>query len=298
MEGIRVMDSMELSRLKEAAKEIRKKTIDMIGFLGVGHIGGALSIADLLAVLYFKEMRVDPTQPRWPERDRLVLSKGHAGPALYSALAMKGFFPEEWLHTLNKGGTNLPSHCDRNKTPGIDMTTGSLGQGISAACGIALANRMDGRDVFTYAIIGDGESNEGQVWEAAMFAAHNRLDRLIAFTDCNKMQIDGVTSEIMNLESLEAKWSAFGWEVERIDGHNLEAIVSAIENAQERARPEAGGSGGSASASAAGSVARPTMIILDTIKGKGAEFCEGQVGSHNMNFDYETAKKAIAALDR
>jgi len=287
MEGIRVMDSMELSRLEEAAKEIRKKTIDMIGFLGVGHIGGALSIADLLAVLYFREMKVDPARPRWPGRDRLVLSKGHAGPALYSALAMKGFFPEEWLHTLNKGGTNLPSHCDRNKTPGIDMTTGSLGQGISAACGIALANRMDGRDVFTYAIIGDGESNEGQVWEAAMFAAHSRLDRLIAFTDCNKMQIDGVTSEIMNLESFEAKWAAFGWEVERIDGHDLKAIASAIDHAKERA-----------SASAAGTSARPTMIILDTIKGKGAEFCEGQVGSHNMNFDYETAKKAIAALDR
>lgn len=295
MEGIRVMDSMELSRLKKAAKEIRKKTIDMIGFLGVGHIGGALSIADLLAVLYFREMKVDPARPRWPGRDRLVLSKGHAGPALYSALAMKGFFPEEWLHTLNKGGTNLPSHCDRNKTPGIDMTTGSLGQGISAACGIALANRMDGRDVFTYAIIGDGESNEGQVWEAAMFAAHNRLDRLIAFTDCNKMQIDGVTSEIMNLESLEAKWSAFGWEVERIDGHDLEAIASAIENARSRARP---GAPGSVMGAAAGLAARPTMIILDTIKGKGAEFCEGQVGSHNMNFDYETAKKAIAALDR
>jgi transketolase len=297
------MNSMELSRLEEAAKEIRKKTIDMIGFLGVGHIGGALSIADLLAVLYFREMKVDPAQPRWPERDRLVLSKGHAGPALYSALAMKGFFPEEWLHTLNKGGTNLPSHCDRNKTPGIDMTTGSLGQGISAACGIALANRMDGRDVFTYAIIGDGESNEGQVWEAAMFAAYNRLDRLIAFTDCNKMQIDGVTSEIMNLESFEAKWAAFGWEVERIDGHDLEAIASVIENARARVRPRAGAKErNSASASAEHSTerppTRPTMIILDTIKGKGAEFCEGQVGSHNMNFDYETAKKAIAALDR
>ncbi len=297
------MNSMELSRLEEAAKEIRKKTIDMIGFLGVGHIGGALSIADLLAVLYFREMKVDPAQPRWPERDRLVLSKGHAGPALYSALAMKGFFPEEWLHTLNKGGTNLPSHCDRNKTPGIDMTTGSLGQGISAACGIALANRMDGRDVFTYAIIGDGESNEGQVWEAAMFTAHNRLDRLIAFTDCNKMQIDGVTSEIMNLESFEAKWAAFGWEVERIDGHDLEAIASVIENARARVRPRAGAKErNSASASAEHSTerppTRPTMIILDTIKGKGAEFCEGQVGSHNMNFDYETAKKAIAALDR
>ena len=298
------MDEMTLKRLEDAAREIRKRTIDMIGFLGVGHIGGSLSIADLLAVLYFKEMRVDPADPRMAERDRLVLSKGHAGPALYAALSIKGFFDESWLHTLNKGGTRLPSHCDRNKTPGIDMTTGSLGQGISAACGIALANRMDGRNVFTYAIVGDGESNEGQVWEAALFAAHNGLDRLIAFTDNNKMQIDGYTADILGLEKLEAKWSAFGWETERIDGHDLGAMVRAIEAA--KARAEAGTVGGTP-ASTAGTPApgasspprgKPTMIILDTIKGKGASFCEGQVTNHNMNFDYETARKAIAELDR
>jgi transketolase len=282
------MDSVELERLETAAREIRKKTIDMIGFLGVGHIGGALSIADLLALLYFKEMNVDPTKPRMAERDRLVLSKGHAGPALYSALCIRGFFPEEWLHTLNKGGTNLPSHCDRNKTPGIDMTTGSLGQGISAACGIALANRMDGRKVFTFAIIGDGESNEGQVWEAAMFAAHSRLDRLIAFTDANKMQIDGMTADVLDMEPLTSKWSSFGWEVERVDGHNLRALDSAIKAARSRAD----------NSLLSGAPGKPTMIIMDTIKGKGAAFCEGQIGNHNMNFDYETAKKAIAELDR
>ena len=282
------MDSVELERLETAAREIRKKTIDMIGFLGVGHIGGALSIADLLALLYFKEMNVDPTKPRMAERDRLVLSKGHAGPALYSALCIRGFFPEEWLHTLNKGGTNLPSHCDRNKTPGIDMTTGSLGQGISAACGIALANRMDGRKVFTFAIIGDGESNEGQVWEAAMFAAHSRLDRLIAFTDANKMQIDGMTADVLDMEPLTSKWSSFGWEVERVDGHNLRALDSAIESARLRAD----------NSLLSGTPGKPTMIIMDTIKGKGAAFCEGQIGNHNMNFDYETAKKAVAELDR
>ncbi len=281
------MDAKELGRLKDAAREIRAKTIDMIGFLGVGHIGGALSIADLLALLYFREMRVDPERPRMAERDRLVLSKGHAGPALYSALAMKGFFPEAWLHTLNLGGTNLPSHCDRNRTPGIDMTTGSLGQGISAACGIALANRMDGRDVFTYAIIGDGESNEGQVWEAAMFAAHSGLDRLIAFTDSNKMQIDGLTADVLGMERLEAKWSAFGWETARVDGHDIEAMAEAVEAARMRAKPAAGGNAAKG---------KPTMVVLDTIKGKGAAFCEGQVGSHNMNFDFETARKAVAEL--
>jgi len=282
------MDSQELSRLEYVAKEIRKKTIDMIGYLGVGHIGGSLSIADVLAVLYFKEMNIDPANPRMPGRDRFVLSKGHAGPALYSALSIKGFFPEEWLHTLNLGGTNLPSHCDRNKTPGVDMTTGSLGQGISAACGIALAARMDKRDNFTFAIIGDGESDEGQVWEAAMFAGHNHLDHLVAFTDYNKMQIDGMTVDIMCLDSIEAKWAAFGWEVSRIDGHDISAIVTAIQAARARAR----------AAQAGGVQGKPTMVILDTIKGKGASFCEGQVGSHNMNYDFETAKKAIAELDR
>jgi transketolase len=255
----------------------------------VGHIGGALSIVEALAVLYWKELKADPAAPRAADRDRLVLSKGHAGPALYSALALRGFFPEEWLHTLNKGGTNLPSHCDRNRTPGIDMTTGSLGQGISAACGIALANRIDGRKVFTFAIIGDGESDEGQVWEAAMFAAHNRLDHLVAFTDNNRMQIDGSTAEIMNLDAagsdFVAKWKAFGWESERVDGHDVAAIDAAVVRAKARAE-----------AALAGSPGKPTMIVLDTVKGKGAAFCEGQVGSHNMNFDYETAKKAIAAL--
>jgi transketolase len=287
------MTQNEVSRLEAAAKEIRKKTIDTIGYLGVGHIGGALSIVELLAALYYREMRVDSASPRMEDRDRLVLSKGHAGPALYSALALKGFFPIEWLHTLNKGGTNLPSHCDRNRTPGIDMTTGSLGQGISAACGIALANRIDKREVYTFAIIGDGESDEGEVWEAAMFAGHYGLSRLVAFTDNNRMQIDGTTAEVMSVDGkpgadgslgpcrLDAKWAAFGWAAERVAGHDVGAICDAIEAAKARV---------------AKGDPRPTMIVLDTVKGKGAAFCEGQVGSHNMNFDYETAQKAIAAL--
>lgn len=268
----------ERESLEAKARDIRILTIDAIGFLGVGHIGGALSVVELLTVLYYRHLRHDPARPRWPGRDRLVLSKGHAGPALYSTLASRGFFPEDWLHTLNKGGTMLPSHCDRNKTPGIDMTTGSLGQGLSAACGIALANRIDGIDCDVYAILGDGESDEGQVWEAAMLASKYRLTRLIAFTDSNKLQIDGPTKEIMDLGRLEDKWAAFGWRSSRADGHDVAAIDEAIREAKAR--------GG------------PAMIILDTIKGKGASFCEGAVTNHNMAFDYETAKAAIAQLRR
>jgi len=268
----------ERESLEAKARDIRILTIDAIGFLGVGHIGGALSVVELLTVLYYRHLRHDPARPRWPGRDRLVLSKGHAGPALYSTLASRGFFPEDWLHTLNKGGTMLPSHCDRNKTPGIDMTTGSLGQGLSAACGIALANRIDGIDCDVYAILGDGESDEGQVWEAAMLASKYRLTRLIAFTDNNKLQIDGPTKEIMDLGRLEDKWAAFGWRASRADGHDVAAIDEAIREAKDR--------GG------------PAMIILDTIKGKGASFCEGAVTNHNMAFDYETAKAAIAQLRR
>jgi transketolase len=270
------LSQQERAELEARAKDIRILTIDAIGYLGVGHIGGALSVVEVLTVLYFRHLRHDPARPRWPERDRLVLSKGHAGPALYSTLALRGFFPTEWLHTLNQGGTRLPSHCDRNRTPGIDMTTGSLGQGLSAACGIALANRLDGIDCHVYAIIGDGESDEGQVWEAAMFAAKYRLTRLIAFTDKNKLQIDGPTDEVMDLGRLEDKWAAFGWNTARVDGHDVAAIDGAISDAKTR--------GG------------PAMIILDTIKGKGAAFCEGAANNHNLAFDYETAKAAIAQL--
>jgi transketolase len=314
-----VMDREEKDRLERAAKEIRKQTLDAIGFLGVGHIGGSLSIADVLAVLYFKELNVNPSDPRMPDRDRFVLSKGHAGPALYSALALRGFFPLSMLHTLNKGGTNLPSHCDRNKTPGVDMTTGSLGQGLSAACGIAYANRLDNRDCFTYVIVGDGESDEGQIWEAAMFAAHHGMDHLISFTDCNKLQIDGPVASILSIdgsvnadgespddvqEDLVAKWRAFGWHCERVDGHDVEAIDKAITAAKNRAEQHHRNTNQCTDEHAAGrktaearAKARPTMIILDTIKGKGASFCEGQVGSHNMTFDYEVAKHAIVELD-
>lgn len=271
-----IVHSLELQ-----AREVRKNTIDTIAHLGVGHIGGALSIVELLTLLYYREMQVRPTEPGWKLRDKLVLSKGHAGPALYSVLALKGFFPMDWLHTLNQGGTNLPSHCDKNKTPGIDMTTGSLGQGLSSACGLALANKIDKIDSWTYAIIGDGETNEGQNWEAAMFAPHHALTHLIAFTDYNKMQIDGTTDQICSLGDIEGKWKTFGWNVARCDGHDFSAMAKAIATAKAQADKADG---------------KPTMIILDTIKGKGADFAEGKVANHNMPVDRQTADKAIAAL--
>ena len=272
-----MLTSQQLRQLSDFAKEIRKKTLYTIGNLGVGHIGGALSIADLLALLYGKVMRVDPANPHWEDRDLLVLSKGHAGPALYATLALKGFFPLAELDTLNQGGTNLPSHCDRTKTAGIDMTTGSLGQGLSAACGLAYAGKIDKKDRYVYAIIGDGESNEGQNWEAAFFAAHYKLAHLIAFTDYNKMQIDGLTDDIMSLGDIEMKWKSFGWFTQRVDGHDLAAMDAAIQKAKEQSD-------------------KPSMIILDTIKGKGASFCENKVTNHNMNFDLQTANQAIAEL--
>jgi transketolase len=271
------MKATELERLKEKAREIRKLTIDQIGYLGVGHIGGALSIVEVLTLLYYQCMKIDPRNPDKADRDRLILSKGHAGPALYAVLADKGFFPLEWLHTLNQGGTRLPSHCDMNRTPGIDMTTGSLGQGISAAIGMALGNRLDRIAASTYVIIGDGESQEGQIWEAAMAASHYKLDTIIGFTDYNKMQIDGRTEAIMNIDDLSAKWEAFGWFLQRVDGHDLAALSEAVSRAQNVKN-------------------MPSMIIMDTVKGKGAYFAEGRPESHNMKFDYETAQEAIARL--
>ena len=271
------MEAEQRTFLEQKAKDIRVLTIDEVGYLGVGHIGGAMSVVDILTVLYYDKMNVDPANPRMETRDKLVVSKGHSGPALYAVLADKGFFPKEWLHTLNQGGTKLPSHCDMNQTPGIDFTTGSLGQGTSAAMGIALADKMKGIDAHTYLIIGDGESQEGQVWEAAMFGAHYKLGNMIAFTDYNKMQIDGETADVMGIDDITTKWNGFGWHVQRIDGHNVVAIAKAIDNAQKVTD-------------------RPSMIVCDTIKAKGFAPAEGLVSSHSMAFTYETAKEAIAVL--
>jgi len=263
--------------LENQAKEIRKLTIQSIATLGVGHIGGSVSIADCLAVLYFDQMHIDPAQPKMPNRDRFVLSKGHGGPAVYATLALKGYFPMSLLDTLNISNTNLPSHTDMNKTVGVDMTTGSLGQGFSAAVGMAVAAQIDQAPYKIYALIGDGESQEGQIWEAAMFAGSRKLDHLIAFTDYNKMQIDGEVHLINDVSPLDRKWEAFNWFVQVIDGHDVLQIRDAILKAKANK-------------------GKPSMIIMHTIKGKGVSFCEGKVTSHNMPVTKDMAKDAIERL--
>jgi transketolase len=276
------MDKELLETLKQKAKSIRKLTIEEIGVLGSGHIGGAMSIADVLALLYFHRMKVDPANPRWEDRDQLVVSKGHAGPAVYAALALKGFFPMDWLKTLNQGGSRLPSHCDRNLTPGIDMTAGSLGQGFSAAIGIALGLRMDRKPCRVYTIIGDGESDEGQIWEGALFAAAQKLSNLIAFTDYNKQQLDGYTRDILDLGDLSAKWAAFGWFTQEVDGHD----IAVLDNAVEKALAQGSKPGN-----------KPSMIVMNTVKGKGCSFAEGVEKNHSMAFDLKKAREAIAILE-
>ncbi len=249
-----------------------------IGTLGVGHIGGSLSIVDLLVVLYEKYMNIDPKNPSKEGRDRLIVSKGHSGPAVYAMLAYKGYFDKSWLLTLNQSGTNLPSHCDMNRTPGIDMTTGSLGQGFSCAVGIALASkiRKDGATIYT--IIGDGESQEGQIWEAAMFGAQQKLNNVIAFTDYNNMQIDGNVSDICDLPNLGDRWRSFGWNtIEVENGHDLEAIDTAIAQAKK--------------------ADKPSMIILKTIKGKGVQFIEKMgFANHSIPMTKEQMEAAIAEI--
>lgn len=267
--------------LKQVCKDIRCNIVECIGSIGVGHIGGCLSIVEMLAVLYFQEMNIDPENPRMPGRDRFICSKGHAGPALYSALSLRGYFGKDMLLTLNKGGTNLPSHTDMNKTPGVDMTAGSLGQGFSCACGIALGSKLENDGAVIYTVVGDGESQEGQIWEAAMFAAARKLDNLIAFTDYNKMQIDGTLEEICDIAPLGDKWRAFGWNVIELEnGNDVYAVSEAVKAAKTNI-----GSG------------RPTMIILNTVKGCGVSFIEALgVGSHSANLSAEDVQRALAEI--
>ncbi|MDY4611793.1 MAG: transketolase [Sphaerochaetaceae bacterium] len=273
-----MLDAQTLGKLQAQALELRKLTIREIGHLGSGHIGGSMSIIELLTYLYYHEMRIDPSDPKKLDRDRLVCSKGHAGPAVYATLASKGYFPEDWLLTLNQGGTNLPSHCDMNKTPGVDFTTGSLGQGASAAVGIALGQKLRKLDARTFLIIGDGESQEGQVWEAAETAAQWKLGNLIAFTDFNRLQLDGWTEDIVCMDNIDTRWLGFNWHVQRICGHDFNQISQAIEKAKAV-------------------VDRPSMIVLDTVKSKGFIPGEGIAANHSMAFDSEAAEKAIADLE-
>lgn len=264
--------------LKEMCRDVRCDILQCIGHLGVGHLGGCLSVVELLVVLYFEQMNIDPKEPNKPGRDRLVCSKGHAGPAVYATLANRGYFDKSLLMTLNQGGTSLPSHCDMNRTVGIDMTTGSLGQGFSCAMGVALGSKLeeDGATIFT--LIGDGESQEGQIWEAAMFAAAKKLDNLVGFTDYNKLQIDGPVAEICDVAPLADKWRAFGWNViEVADGNDVDQVSAAVSAAKANR-----GTG------------RPTMVILNTLKGCGVSFVvEKGAGNHNMNLSEEEAQAAI-----
>jgi transketolase len=270
---------MKMNELSELAKSVRKTIITMIGKAGSGHPGGSLSLVEILVYLYYRELNVDPERPEWEERDRLVLSKGHGAPALYAVLAMKGYFPVEDLYTLRKPGSILQGHPDMLLTPGIDMTTGSLGQGLSAANGMAFGARMLGKTLNVYAIIGDGECQEGQIWESAMAAGHHRLGNLIVFLDYNKLQLDGPIDQIMDLEPLSDKWRAFGWSVQEIDGHDFAQIGDALAKAKS--------DGG-----------KPQMIIAHTVKGKGVSFMEGNPVWHGKAPNEDQVRQAIEEIER
>lgn len=262
------------------AVQIRKNILRAIASKGSGHVGGSLSIADALAVLYSGEMNIDPTQPKKEDRDFIVMSKGHCGPAMYAALAARGYFPEEVLETLNQNNTILPSHTDRNKTPGVDMTTGSLGQGASLAAGAALADKLDGKNNYTYLILGDGELDEGQIWEAALFAAHNKLYNLITLIDANGKQLDGTTDQICGLGSIEKKFEAFGYHVVSVeDGNDTEQIYQAIREAKQEKEI-------------------PTAIVLHTVKGAGVNFYAEMANCHSTTVKNADLEEFYQELDR
>lgn len=266
-----------MDKYKDIANKLRIDIIKMLEESKSGHPGGSLSACEILTALYFKEMNIDPANPHWEDRDRFVLSKGHGAPVLYAALAEKGYFPKEELNNLRKIDSMLQGHPDMKGTPGVDMTTGSLGQGLAAANGMALAGKLDNKDYKVYALIGDGEAQEGIIWEAAMFAAHYKLDNLIVFLDHNGLQIDGKNEDIMNIEPVDEKFKAFGWHVISIDGHDFEEIFNAIDEAKKVE-------------------GKPTIIIAKTIKGKGVSYMEDQVGWHGKAPSKEEAEKAMEEL--
>lgn len=265
------------NELKTIATTLRRDIVKMVNVAGSGHPGGSLSACEILTALYFKEMNIDPKNPNDENRDRFVLSKGHAAPVLYAALAEKGYFPKEELLKLRQVDAMLQGHPDRKGTPGVDMSTGSLGQGLSAANGMALAGKLDNKDYKVFVLLGDGEVQEGMVWEASMFAAHYKLDNIIAFLDYNGLQIDGKNEDVMNIDPIDEKFKAFGWNVLKIDGHSFEEIFSAIESAKN-------------------TKGKPTMIISNTIKGKGVSFMENEAGWHGSAPSEEETKKALSEL--
>lgn len=271
------MEAEKIARLEDKARQIRAHIIKMTAAAGSGHPGGSLSAADIVTALYFHLLRIDPQNPSWPDRDRFILSKGHAAPLLYAALAERGFFPVEELLTLRKLGSRLQGHPDMKSLPGVEVSTGSLGQGLSAGNGMALAAKLDGRDYRVFVLLGDGEIQEGMVWEAAMAAAHYRLDNVTAFLDHNGLQIDGPITEVMSPEPVADKWRAFGWDVQEIDGHDIGQIIKAVEAARQVK-------------------GKPQMIVAKTCKGKGVSFMENQVDWHGTAPKPEQAEKALAEL--
>lgn len=271
------MDKREKAELKITANKVRQLIIEGVFNAKSGHPGGSLSAADIFTYLYFKELNVDPKNPKWADRDRFVLSKGHCCPGLYAALAIKGYFPEKEIKSLRHIGAMLQGHPDMKGTPGVDMSSGSLGQGVSAACGMALAAKMDNASYRVYAMLGDGECEEGQVWESAMFAAHHNLDNICYIVDYNGLQIDGKVSEVAGLEPLDKKFESFGFEVIKICGH----CFNQIEEAFEKAKSVKG---------------KPTVIIAETVKGKGVSYMEDQVGWHGKAPNQEQYELALNEL--
>ncbi len=271
------LDENRKRDLEEIARRIRIHIVKSTHAAGSGHPGGSLSATDIITALYFEVMNHNPEDKKWGLRDRFVLSKGHAAPALYGALAESGYFPVDELMTLRKLGSRLQGHPDMRKTPGIDVSTGSLGQGVSIACGMALAAKLDRRAYRVFAVCGDGEMQSGQIWEGAMFAAHQKLNHLTVFVDRNNLQIDGATEDVISIEPLVSKWQSFGWHVQEINGHDMEEIVHSIHEAEEVH-------------------GRPSVIIAHTTKGKGVPFMEGSLAFHGKAADDEQLKIALEAL--
>jgi transketolase len=272
------MEKAKREFLEKKANDIRTGIIEGVYSAGCGHPGGSLSIADIMAYLYFDKMKVDEKNPKWEKRDRFVLSKGHTAPALYATLAERGFFSKEELKTLRKTESRLQGHPDMKNIPGVDMTTGSLGLGISAACGMALSAKIRNKNYYTYAILGDGECEEGQVWEAAMFAAHKKLDNLCIFVDFNGLQIDGTVQEVVDPTPIDKKFEAFKWNVIVIDGHNFEEIDAAVKAAHA-------------------CEGKPTAIICNCVKGKGVSFMENNVKWHGSAPNAEQYEQAVNEIN-
>ncbi|MDQ0227787.1 transketolase [Metabacillus niabensis] len=272
------MKNISIEELKDIAIEMRKTAVTMIHKAQSGHPGGSLSAADLMTALYFKEMNIDPINPNWENRDRFVLSKGHVCPIQYSALALKGYVPYDTIYTLREYGSPFQGHPDMKKCPGIDISTGSLGQGLSCGVGMALAGKRDKKDYRVFSLLGDGECQEGQIWEAAQTAVKYQLDNLVVFVDNNRLQIDGFTDEIMPLQNIEKKFEAFGFETKRIDGHSMEAIVETLDEIRELKN------------------GKPKCIVLDTVKGKGVSYMEDVADWHGIAPNDEEYRQAIEEI--